>query len=359
MGARLVKHWKSAAGGVAVLAALLGLYFGWIHPWLMGWGATAEERAMALPGDESAGATVTWTTRAITIAATPAEVWPWLLQMGQDRGGFYSNDWLENLIGLNMHNASAIRPEWQHRELGDVVLLVPNGYLGGVASRAVAHDEGAPVGPKIWLLTAPEVIADSPARFVLLPSGAGTRLLLRESVESNTPGGGAIGELVGRLLWDPAHFVMEQRMLRGIKERAEGQPLVSPLARTISECGWMLASAFLFTLPFLRRQGYLRLVLPVAAMIPALVYARDLDAAMAAFLALGLTSFAPLLFGPRWVRRYAVSAAGVLFVLLFAPDAHAVFGIAFAVLGVVAVGLAVRAALEWNRGAPRLRTKRG
>jgi hypothetical protein len=98
------------------------------------------------------------------------------------------------------------------------VLLIPTDYLGGAFKGGFTT---------IWLLDPPRAVADTPGRLVLLPIGdRTTRLLVRESASANTPGGGIIGSAAGRLLWDPLHFVMVQRMLRGVKERAEGQPLV-------------------------------------------------------------------------------------------------------------------------------------
>jgi hypothetical protein len=186
------------------------------------WGATPAEQAMSLPGDELPAGSATYFTRAITINAPPDQVWPWLLQIGQDRAGFYSNDWLENLIGADIHNARVIHPEWQERRLGDVVPLVPPGYLGGLAGSMITGQPGAAFGPHIRVLQPQRAIADSPGQLALLPlSNNTTRLLLRESIAANTPGGGPVGVLAGQLVWDPMHFVMEQRMLQGIKERAE------------------------------------------------------------------------------------------------------------------------------------------
>jgi hypothetical protein len=74
-----------------------------------------------VPGDELTPPPVEQNTRAITIAATPQEVWPWLVQMGADRGGFYSYAWLENLFGLGIHNADRIVEEWQQLAVGDWV----------------------------------------------------------------------------------------------------------------------------------------------------------------------------------------------------------------------------------------------
>src|SRR5581483_6946381 len=131
-----------------------------LHPWMMDWGSTPEERAMALPGDTAAPSA--YFTRAITIDAPTSAVWRWLLAIGQDRAGFYSNDWLENLIGGDIHNADTLRPEWRQRAVGDRVPMA-----------------GAPLrrlGGEVTLLTVrslePErVIGDLPGRFVLLPQG--------------------------------------------------------------------------------------------------------------------------------------------------------------------------------------------
>ena len=79
-------------GSVAIFAALCGLFLAILHPWLMNWGSTREEQSMVLPGDTDAPSA--YLTRAISINAPPAAVWLWLLQIGQDRAGFYSNDYL-------------------------------------------------------------------------------------------------------------------------------------------------------------------------------------------------------------------------------------------------------------------------
>jgi hypothetical protein len=79
--------------------------------------ATRAERDAALAGDELIPDGLQ-STRAITIQAPPDAIWPWLVQMGQDRGGFYSHDWLERLFGAEIHNADRIRPEWQTLAVG-------------------------------------------------------------------------------------------------------------------------------------------------------------------------------------------------------------------------------------------------
>ncbi|MBF6235457.1 SRPBCC family protein, partial [Nocardia farcinica] len=83
------------------------------------WGATATEAAAPMPGDELLAAPDLMTTRAVTIAAEPAAIWPWLVQFGPGRGGAYTYDWIENLFGLNMHSADHILPQFQHVSVGD------------------------------------------------------------------------------------------------------------------------------------------------------------------------------------------------------------------------------------------------
>jgi hypothetical protein len=226
---------RTSLSVVLALLGLLALYALALRPWLLDWGSTAAERAMVLPGDREAdlaagawrpgtqrtGATPDQArrfTRAITIDAPPAAVWPWLVQIGQDRAGFYSHDWLENLAGADIHNADALRPEWQARAVGDLVPMARPDLLGGRL--------GAASSVSITLLEPEKVIDGVTGRFVLLPTdGGGTRLLLREPLD-----GGLAAWLVG----DPMHFVMEQRQLRGIKERAEGVPLVPPALAAVA-----------------------------------------------------------------------------------------------------------------------------
>ncbi len=95
--------------------------------WYGRWGATAAETAVALPGDELAPEATLVSTRAITIEAAVTAVWPWLVQLGQGRGGLYSYQRLENLVGCDIHNAAQILPEYQVLVPGDQVRLGPPG----------------------------------------------------------------------------------------------------------------------------------------------------------------------------------------------------------------------------------------
>ena len=111
---------RSAALAAAGLVA--ALYLPLLRRPILTWGATAEEAAARLPGDELLEDADGVSTRAITIDAPAAAVWPWLAQMGPSpRGGAYTYDWIENLLGLDMHSVDRVLPEFQHPEVGDTI----------------------------------------------------------------------------------------------------------------------------------------------------------------------------------------------------------------------------------------------
>jgi hypothetical protein len=201
---------------VAGLAIGYGLAAVAARPRMDRWGSTAEERARPLPGDELVPE-AEQQTHAIKIDAPPESVWPWLVQMGQGRAGFYSHDRLERLVGANIRNVDEIRPEWQQLEVGDLVRTYrplprfePLGWL-------VAQIEPA----RVLVVHEPEradVISSSWA-FVLQSEGDGTRLLSRWRFRRR----GLTHRLFKLFVFDPAHFIMETGVLHGIKRRAEGQ----------------------------------------------------------------------------------------------------------------------------------------
>jgi hypothetical protein len=153
----------------------------------------------------------------VTVEAPAGEVWRWLVQIGQDRGGFYSYDWLENAAGLRIHNADWIRPEWQHLHVGDAVRLVPPGWLGrrdGIALLVVRIEPGHSIVLRQQPPTSPwdgvwsfHVVAHGPRR---------CRLVSR----SRTARDGLLWWLAAQAM-DPIALVMTRRMLLGIKTRAE------------------------------------------------------------------------------------------------------------------------------------------
>ena len=173
------------------------------------WGATDEEVARGMPGDALLVDPDVLATRAVGIDAPPSAVWPWLVQMGSGRGGVYTYDWIENLLGLEMHSADTVHPEWQDRAVGDAERL---GRSGPTMRVAVLEPESAMVlaadeGNWVWA-------------FGIYPDGDGrTRLVSRNRISS--PGASIVARALQSLVMEPGSLVMERRMLLGIRERAE------------------------------------------------------------------------------------------------------------------------------------------
>ena len=206
-------------GSAVAAAAALTAYALLIRPWHLGWGSTDAELEEPLPGDELVPYPKHTATHAITIEAPVEDVWPWLIQIGQTRGGFYSYTSLENMVGCHMRNADRIVPEWQSLRVGDVVWLHPKApplpvvivepyraiVLGSAASEQKANGAtGTATGT--WGFFLKEVDENT------------TRLLMRNRWGRNP---GLLNWLSAYLVLEPAHFVMERKMLLGIKHRAE------------------------------------------------------------------------------------------------------------------------------------------
>jgi hypothetical protein len=192
-----------------VLIVFLGFVLGYvffIRPWHMCWGASNEEIRAPLPGDPFIPAGSKISTRAITINASPIEIWPWLTQLGQERGGFYSYDWLENLFGAQMQNADQLLPAEQHLKSGDRVSYIPDGPPITYATVNMLEPGSILVLGIGWT-------------FCLKPLDSHhTRLVVRYPY--------LLGKGIGNAffyyaIFEPAHFVMESGMMMGIKQRAE------------------------------------------------------------------------------------------------------------------------------------------
>lgn len=193
--------------------------------WSQQWGAEPKEIAAVLPGDELIPKPFYLTTRAITIHATPAVVFAWLVQLGQGRGGFYTFDRLENLIGLNIHSVDRIVPELQRVKVGDIVPLTA---IGGPT---VVEIKG---GARLVLRFLMDPFTGKPLErgavdsarqfdwtwaFALAPiNGTDTRLIVRTRAKYAPR---VLIAALAAILVEPAHFIMEREMLRGIKRRAE------------------------------------------------------------------------------------------------------------------------------------------
>ncbi|MGR0219787.1 SRPBCC family protein [Agromyces sp. ZXT2-6] len=182
------------------------------------WGTRGDEATRSLPGDDILPIADLQATRAISIDAPRAEVWPWIAQIGQNRAGFYSYDWMENLVGIDIHSADRLMPELRIRGVGEAVNLAPP-----VALDVAAFEEGdhlvlrGGVGPDGRAQGAPY---DFTWAFALVDeTGGGTRLVVRERYAYLTPWAAAMVEPVEFI-----SFLMSERMLRGIRDRAERAP---------------------------------------------------------------------------------------------------------------------------------------
>jgi hypothetical protein len=187
----------------AFLVALAALYPLMRRP-ILTWGATTEEAGSRLPGDELLEEADGVSTRAITIEAPAGAVWPWLAQMGPSpRGGAYTYDWIENLLGLDMHSVDRVLPEFQHPEVGDTIGLGPNRMRIERAEPERVLAWRSEDGNWIWT-------------FVLAESDGTTRMISRNRFRLPT-----LAARIGMLPMEPASLLMERRMLLGIKERVE------------------------------------------------------------------------------------------------------------------------------------------
>jgi len=197
---RLPEGWARSSAWAATAAGLAapGVYAGVVRPWLMHWGSTEEERRRRYPSDGPAEPLFT-VTRAVTVRAPAEDVWKWLVQIGQDRGGFYSYDWLENVAGCHIHSADEIHDEWQDRSAGDTLMLLPG------------------FGPRLAEVDPPRsLVIEGWGAYIVEPAGETTCRLIARSHTDRGPA--AVGYVLAMEL---PHAIMERKMLLGIKKRAE------------------------------------------------------------------------------------------------------------------------------------------
>ncbi len=198
------------------LAAAFALYRFVIRPWHLRWGATAEEVRRSMPGDDLVPNPDIAFTRAITINTPALAVWPWLVQMGYRRAGWYSYDRFDN-DGIHVRR---ILPEFQTLTVGDVMLTGP-----AVGFRVEAIEPGRTLVLKIDRVSVGHDLEMSCVMTLDPIDDQRTRLLIRCRGKFN----GFIEKLWGRLLFDAGDFVMMRKMLLGIKERAERQARIANL----------------------------------------------------------------------------------------------------------------------------------
>ena len=195
--------WLAGAGSwLGAVVVLFALYLWVVKPWHIRWGATDAEVTMIMPGDDLIpGAKPA--TRAITIEAAPEEIWPWLLQLGYGKAGWYSYDWIDNDFAPS---ANRIIPEYQNLGTGDKILMMP-----GMGFEVVSVDPPQSIvsvledGSTSWCLALHPM------------EGGGTRLVSRWRPKFDiTP-----ATMLMIALSEPGTFIMEQKMLRTIRDRVE------------------------------------------------------------------------------------------------------------------------------------------
>ena len=203
------RRYAAGVSAVGVVAAYILV----ARPRQLRWGASAQECEASLPGDDLITSPDLVATRAITVRTSAGRVWPWIAQMGQGRGGFYSYDFVENLAGCDIHSADRIVAEWQDIKLGGEIKLAPAVGLEVTAlepGRSLVLRGGVPMGntPPPYDFTWAWVLRDEP--------GGTARLLVRERYAYTRPWARFLVEPV-----EAVSFVMTHKMLRGIRDRAE------------------------------------------------------------------------------------------------------------------------------------------
>ncbi len=208
------------AVGLVCLALVAGMtYLILVQPWHQGWGATKTEQEREFPGDKIVLDPDYQCTHAITIHAPAEDVWRWLVQIGHDRAGFYSYEWIERLTGMETHNADRIVTRWQSPEQGEKVGLGP-----GVSMEVAAIRRGR------WLVFDMRQWAPASWAFVLDPiDSQTTRLVTRMR---------CLGPALDYSPFDPGHFIMERKMMLSIKSLAEG---AAGTGQALSEATWFAA----------------------------------------------------------------------------------------------------------------------
>ena len=221
-------RWAPPAVGLgAAVGAAAGLL---LRRRLARWGTTAAEAGARLPGDELVPEPADVATRAVTVHAPASEVWPWLVQIGQDRGGLYSYDLLENLVGLRIHSAGWVLPECQQLEAGDRVRLVPRGWMALREGLSLPVAMVEPGRALVLRESPPEYPWDAIWSFHVLPVGEDRCRLVSRSRTAHGAGPAGFAARVAAWVMDPVVAVMTRKMLLGIKKRAELRHHIHTLA---------------------------------------------------------------------------------------------------------------------------------
>jgi hypothetical protein len=211
-GCNRVRTLLLLAGGVVLGTAC---YWFRVRPWMAQWGTSQEERTRQMPGDRIIGHPTNSAMQAVTVEARPEDIWPWLVQIGYQRGGLYSYDWLDRIFGfLDRPSSTDILPQFQNLAVGDRILwmkpsrFVPRqeltvAVLEPAQSLALRYDG---MGMEwVW-------------QFGLYPLDATRTRFVTRGIE-RVPD--SVAGRLGMLIMEPASFIMTRRMLLGVKRRAE------------------------------------------------------------------------------------------------------------------------------------------
>jgi len=307
---------------VGVFILTLGVYLLAIFPWMLNWGATSAESSMPLPGDELVPNAIYRSTRAITINAPVEAVWPWIAQIGQDRGGFYSYTWIENMLLADIHNAWAVNPEWQERQEGELLPLTSPNYPLGLVKRK----EGS-LGPHVRIFEPRRaLVLEGWGSFVLQPQGVGkTRFVVRDPTRP--------ASLPVRFLWqvffEPGHFAMERQMMKGIKARAEARLGPGSSVQSLATTGFILAalSSGIFVTFVRWKRSWILVPFAYAAVI--LAATSDPQAGLVGFTAVVLIIAGCFHFRSWWWAYLMLMFIYVHIGLLMPWDAYTAFGLIF------------------------------
>ena len=203
---------------ILLLVAVAAVYWIPVRHWFARWGTTPEERTRVMAGDAIIADPTHSATHAVTIDASPADIWPWLVQIGYRRGGLYSYDWLDLLFGfLDRPSADRILPEFQNLAVGDTILLGPREKLTVAAldpNRALALSYDAHDFEWVW-------------QFGLYPRDEQRTRLVTRGTERVPK---TVAAWIMMRVMEPAAFVMTRRMLLGVKARAERHRVVPLVA---------------------------------------------------------------------------------------------------------------------------------
>lgn len=198
--------------GLAIVGAVTVVYLRFARPWHLRWGASDQEARGAVAGDELMPDPDVVATRVVEIAAPPSAIWPWLVQMGPGRGGAYTYDWIERRLGIDIRNTDRIIAEYQDLKVGDEI------PMPGYAMRVERLDpERAMVvrsTNEAWVWS-----------FELRPAARHTRLISRNRFDMSAL---SVRDKLAYPLIEPGSWVMERKMLRTIKQRAEARHHLPP-----------------------------------------------------------------------------------------------------------------------------------